>query len=646
MHKDSKCQCNHHNHHHNHECSCGCGHDHNHPQDKKIKRRKLLQIVIAGILFVFGIISEHIQALNNLSLYVFILSYLIIGVEVVYCAIKNIFKGNLFNEAFLMSLATICAFVVKEYSEAVAVMLLYQIGELLQDEAVEKSHESIKSLLDLKKTIVSVIREDNIEEIAAEDVKVGDVFLVKPGERITLDGTIVEGNTTIDASSLTGEALPVEKVLGEQVLSGSINLSSLIKIRVDKSFDDSTVNKIFECIENNPGNKTKSERFVAKFSKVYTPIVCSLALLIVIVPAILQLPLTEWIYKACTFLVVSCPCALVVSIPLAYFISIGVSSRNGTLVKGSHHIESLNQSKTILFDKTGTITTGELTISKVVCFKDENEMLEALVLGELYSNHPIAKSIKTLLKIDKSKYDIKDYQEFPGKGTSVLVGNDHIKVGKLEFVAKNQVKSGVEVGAVIHISKNDEYLGYVVVSDSIKSNAKEVVDELKKMQVETIIVSGDSEQYVNKISQEVGIDRAYSELLPHQKVEVLDRHLGNRKVAFIGDGINDAPAISKSDVGIVMGGLGSDAAIEVSDIVIMNDNLEAIIKTKKISRKTTFIVYENIIIVIGVKIAAIIASAFGELPMWAAIFSDVGVCILTILNSLRLFGFYKKRKNV
>ncbi len=632
---------------HNHGVGCTCGecHDHNHGEENR--KLKIAQIVIAAIIYALGMVADNVEVVGEIipPLYIFLVGYLIVGLPVVYSALKNIFKGNFFDENFLMSLATICAFFVNEYSEAVMVMLLYQVGELLQDMAVDNSHKSIKGLLDMKEIIVHRIASNGeIEDIEIEKANIGDVFLVKPGERIALDGKIVEGETTLDMSPLSGESLPVEKHKDDGVLSGSININGIIKVKVEKVYNESTVNKILECIESATVSKTQSERFVTKFAKIYTPIVVVAAVLLVVIPTILGYPFSDWLYRACTLLVVSCPCALVISIPLTFFIGIGVSSKKGILMKGSNYLELLDKMDTILFDKTGTLTKGKLSISKVVA-ANQNEIIDTAAIVESYSNHPIAEAIKKSSKEDVAKHKIEDYKEVAGEGIEAKVDGNLIKVGKWAYVSNNSADSSDEIGSIVHVSKNGNYLGYIVVSDTVKDDAALAMTELKSKGIKTVMVSGDNAKNAHSVGDKIGIDQIHSDLLPNQKVEVLDDYLNKRKgegkVGFVGDGINDAPVIAKSDIGIAMGGLGSEAAIEVSDVVVMNDSLTSLINAKDISKKTVRIVRQNIVMVVVIKVVAMILGAFGELPMWAAVISDVGVCLLAILNSLRLFKYAK-----
>lgn len=632
---------------HNHGVGCTCGecHDHNHGEENR--KLKIAQIVIAAIIYALGMVADNVEVVGEIipPLYIFLVGYLIVGLPVVYSALKNIFKGNFFDENFLMSLATICAFFVNEYSEAVMVMLLYQVGELLQDMAVDNSHKSIKGLLDMKEIIVHRIASNGeIEDIEIEKANIGDVFLVKPGERIALDGKIVEGETTLDMSPLSGESLPVEKHKDDGVLSGSININGIIKVKVEKVYNESTVNKILECIESATVSKTQSERFVTKFAKIYTPIVVVAAVLLVVIPTILGYPFSDWLYRACTLLVVSCPCALVISIPLTFFIGIGVSSKKGILMKGSNYLELLDKMDTILFDKTGTLTKGKLSISKVVA-ANQNEIIDTAAIVESYSNHPIAEAIKKSSKEDVAKHKIEDYKEVAGEGIEAKVDGNLIKVGKGAYVSNNSADSSDEIGSIVHVSKNGNYLGYIVVSDTVKDDAALAMTELKSKGIKTVMVSGDNAKNAHSVGDKIGIDQIHSDLLPNQKVEVLDDYLNKRKgegkVGFVGDGINDAPVIAKSDIGIAMGGLGSEAAIEVSDVVVMNDSLTSLINAKDISKKTVRIVRQNIVMVVVIKVVAMILGAFGELPMWAAVISDVGVCLLAILNSLRLFKYAK-----
>lgn len=632
---------------HTHGVGCTCSECHDHEHGDENRKLKIAQIVIAAVFYIVGMLAEHIEAFGIAinPLYFFIVGYVIVGASVVIGAIKNIFKGNFFDETFLMSVATICAFFVQEYSEAVMVMLLFQIGELLQDIAVDNSHKSIKNLLDMKEIVVHKVVGEETEDVEIEKAIVGDIFLVKPGERIPLDGKVVEGTTSLDMSPLSGESIPVEKQIGDEVLSGSINLNGLIKVRAEKAYDESTVNKILECIENATVSKTQSEKFVTKFSKIYTPIVVAAAVLLVAIPSIIN-PATfsTWLYKACILLVVSCPCALVISVPLAYFIGIGVSSKKGILMKGSNYLEILDKMDTVLFDKTGTLTKGKLSVTKVVS-ENQKEILDAAALVEKFSTHPIAKAIANMSEEVHKDHEIDNYKEVFGEGIEAVVDGEIVKVGKIGYVGFENQNTSEEAGTIVHVSKGGKYLGYIVVSDTVKNDAKTAMSQLKTKGVRTVMVSGDNERNAKSVGDNIGIDDVHYNLLPNQKVEVLDQYLehkGTGKVGFVGDGINDAPVIAKSDVGIAMGGLGSEAAIEVSDVVVMNDSLSSLVNAKEISKQTIRIVYQNIVMIIVIKSAAMILGIFDALPMWGAVISDVGVCLLAILNALRLFKYARK----
>lgn len=645
--------------HHDHGCEY-CSSEHDEHEEKHERIKKIIQLGIGAVVFLFAFLSEELGFLPNgehfystFYFWLYIVAYIILGIEVVIEAFTNLFKGRVFDENFLMSIATITAFFVSEYHEAVMVMLLYQIGEFLQDIAVDNSHRSVKNLLDMKEVIVHRILENSIENVQITDIKIGDIILVKPGERVPLDGTIIEGKSNLNMSSLTGESLPVFKKEKDNCLSGSINVDSAIKIRIDKEYSESTVSKILECIENTTMSKAESERFVTKFAKIYTPIVVGLAALIVIIPALLKInnpsiDVTNWVHTACTFLVISCPCALVISIPLAYFIGIGASSKNGVLMKGSNYLEMLDKMDVLLFDKTGTLTKGSLNVTETSFNKEENYILEMVAALETYSTHPIAKAIVNYVENYYSSMEVKDFKENLGHGVQGFVNGT-----KVELTNKKpaKVKKIDKLGSIVYILIDDKFKGYIIVNDTLKDDAHMIMKTLKKEGIKTVMVSGDTKENAEAFGKDLGIDNVHSELLPTEKVDVLDKYLETKKedskVGFVGDGFNDAPVIAKSDIGISMGKIGSDAAVEVSDVVIMNDSLTSLLTAKEISKSTIKIVKENIIIIIAIKFIAMLfafldaINVVSSMPTWVAVLSDVGVCLLAILNSLRLFKYYK-----
>lgn len=611
-------------------------------------KNKIIQILVSLILFIFALLFKFNNPLINQI--IFIASYIIIGLEVIIKSIKNICAGEIFDENFLMMIATIGAIIIGEYSEAVAVMLFYQIGESLQDYAVDKSKKSITELMDLKVEFANIKKGNKIIKTNHLNVKINDVIVVKPGEKIPLDGVIIESNSMVDTTNLTGEAIPKEALVNDEVLSGCINMSSPLYIKVTREYKDSTVSKILDLVENAENKKSKSENFISKFAKYYTPIVVLLAILLVIIPTfIFNQDLSLWLYRALTFLVVSCPCALVISIPLSFFSGIGACSKNGILVKGGNYLEALSKTKTIVFDKTGTLTKGVFEVQKIIPIDiSKEELLEVVAHAEGFSNHPISLSIQKAYskKIDNSL--VKNVEEIPGLGViatidgkEVIIGNDKLmKENKIEFKKSN------DIGTILYVAINKKYSGYILISDEIKHDSKILVNELKKLDVKRVVmITGDKYSVANKIAKILNINYVYSNLLPHEKrekVEELMKEVNNNTLAFVGDGINDAPSLALSDVGISMGGVGSDAAIEASDIVIMNDELSKIKTAIKISKKTLKIVKENITIVLIVKIAVLILSALGLSSMWHAVFADVGISLIAILNSLRIF----KNKNI
>ena len=593
-------------------------------------KKRLRKIIIAFIVFLIAILIEKINFINIdenvltiIQIVLYILSYLIVGFEVVKKAVVNIFHGEFFDENFLMSIATIGAFAIKEFPEAVAVMLFYQVGEYFQSYAVKKSRKSIASLMDIRPDYANVKQDENIEKKSPEEVKIGDTIVVKPGEKVPLDGIIIEGTSMVDTSALTGESVPREVKVNDTILSGCINLNGVLEMKVEKEFGESTVSKILDLVENATNKKAKTENFITKFSKYYTPIVVFLALIIAFIPPIItKTDMLDWVYRALTFLVVSCPCALVISVPLSFFSGIGSASKKGILVKGSNYLELLSKTEIAVFDKTGTLTKGVFDVQEI---KNEDgisaeELLELSAYCESYSNHPISISIQKAYGKDIDKKRIIDSQEVAGKGKNI------------------QPVDGI--GTVVYVAINKQYAGYILISDKIKEDAPKAIQELKKAGVrQTVMLTGDNKEVAEKVNQELKLDDVYSELLPIDKVNKVEELLKNKKeeakLAFIGDGINDAPVLARADIGIAMGGLGSDAAIEAADIVIMTDEPSKIATAMKISRKTLKIVYQNISFALIVKIGVLILSAFGLASMWSAVFADVGVTVLAVLNSFR-----------
>ena len=606
-------------------------------------KKKGIKIILALILFIIAMaIKFQNEWINNV---IFIISYIIVGFEILRKAIRNIFRGKVFDENFLMSVATLGAFGIGEFPEAVAVMLFYQIGELFQSYAVDKSRKSIASLMDIRPDYANVYKDGQIEKVNPSEVKIGDTIVVKPGEKIPLDGHIIEGKTTLDTKALTGESLPREVTEGEDVLSGCINLDGLIKIEVTKEYGESTVSKILDLVENASSKKSKSENFITKFAKYYTPIVVLIALILAIFPPLL-IPganFSDWIYRALSFLVVSCPCALVISIPLSFFGGIGGASKMGVLVKGSNYLEALANTEITVFDKTGTLTKGVFEVQKVNAIDmSEEELLEVSAYAENFSNHPISKSIKKKYNKPVDEKQIIDYQEISGLGIVAKIGEQDVIVGNEKLMKEKQIEftKCTDVGTILYVAIQGKYAGYILISDKIKEDAKYTIEQLKKNNIkQTVMLTGDRKDVGENVAKQIGIDKVYTELLPDGKVQKVEELLKTKsekgKLAFVGDGINDAPVLALADIGIAMGGLGADSAIEAADIVIMTDEPSKIVNAIKLSKKTMKIVKENIIFAIAIKILVLILAAFGLSTMWEAVFADVGVSIIAIINALR-----------
>ncbi len=628
------------------------------------KQKKLLiRIIIALVLFIIVFTVDKIVDLNTLInskyswflpffLYFFI--YLLIGYDVLKKAILGIIHGQLLDENFLMAVATIGAFSLGIYcgisgkelegfDEGCAVLLFYQVGEWFQSYAVSKSRKSISSLMDIRPDKANLVKEDNIIEVSPEEVSEGDIILVKPGEKIPLDGVVTKGCTSLDTKALTGESLPRDVKVGDEVISGTLNLSSDIYVEVTTSFYESTVSKILELVENASSNKSKAENFITKFARIYTPTVVIMALLLCLIPSFITGEWSTWIYRSLCFLVVSCPCALVISIPLSFFAGIGASSRHGLLVKGSNYLEAFNKSKIFVFDKTGTLTKGNFKITKIYPENKKDEILRLAAIAENNSNHQIALSIKNEYKNEiDTNYTLTN---LAGMGI-VAKGENDIYCGNDKLMDEYHIKyeKSNDFGTIIYVAKDLEYLGYILIQDEIKEEVKDVISSLNKMGNKTIMLTGDNESIAKNIASEIGISEYRANLLPNNKVNEVEKLLNNKDknelLCFVGDGINDAPVLMRSDIGIAMGGVGSDAAIEASDIVIMDDNLNGLLIGKKIARKTMRIVFENIIFALLVKFTILILSAFGITNMWLAVFGDVGVAIIAILNAIRVNSKY------
>ena len=628
-------------------------------------KKENIKIIISAILLIVGLLAKFDNQLINNS--IFIISYIIIGAEIIIKAVKNIFHGELFDENFLMAIATIGAIIIGDYPEAVTVMLFYEIGEMFQDRAIENSRKSIESLASIKADYANLKSEDGIKKVNPQDVKIGDLIVIKPGEKIPLDGKIVEGISTLDTSALTGESIPRGVETGDTILSGCININGVLTVEVVKEFGESTVSKILSLIEESDDKKSNSEKFITKFAKYYTPIVVVLALIIAIVPPIIShSSFVEWINRAFTFLVISCPCALVISIPLGFFGGIGAASKKGVLIKGSTYIEDLANSEIVVFDKTGTLTKGVFEVSKVSSTVDNitnQEILELAAYAENHSNHPIAKSILNAYGKEINHKLIEKIEEISGCGIVAKIKQVNIKnnttqdnffagnyretneviIGNSKIMEKFNIEYSKinEIGTVIYIAINKKYCGYIVISDVIKPDSKMTIEKLKQNRIkQTIMLTGDLDNVASDIAKELNIDKYYAELLPDEKVEKmkdLDKIKSKKgKLIFVGDGINDAPVLNLADIGIAMGGIGSDAAIEAADVVIMNDEPSKIIDSIKISKRTLKIVKQNIIFAIAVKVIVLLLGSLGIANMWEAVFADVGVSVIAVLNSLRI----------
>ena len=607
-------------------------------------KKKLTKIIIALILFIFSMVIKFENVWINNA--IFVTSYIIVGFEIIRKALRNIIRGKVFDENFLMSVATIGAFGIGEFPEAVAVMLFYQIGELFQSYAVDKSRKSIASLMDIRPDYANVYRNGKVEKVNPDEVRIGETIVVKPGEKIPLDGIILEGKSTLDTKALTGESIPREVIEKNEVLSGCINLNGVIKIEVTKEYKESTVSKILDLVENASSKKSKSENFITKFAKYYTPIVVIIAAILAILPPLLisGQNFSDWIYRALSFLVVSCPCALVISIPLSFFSGIGGASKIGILIKGSNYLEALSNVEKVVFDKTGTLTKGVFEVQKVNAVEiTKDELLKMAAYSEYYSNHPISKSIKNAYGKEIDEKKIIKAQELSGLGISARIEEQDILIGNEKLMNENQIAFTKcnEVGTTLYVAIERKYVGYILIADTIKEDSKKAIEDLKKNNIkQTVMLTGDRKQVGEAVSKELGLDKVYTELLPNGKVEKVEELLKEKsekgKLAFVGDGINDAPVLALADIGIAMGGLGADSAIEAADIVIMTDEPSKIVKAIKLSKKTMRIVKENIIFAISIKVAVLILAAFGISTMWEAVFADVGVSVIAIINALRI----------
>ena len=607
-------------------------------------KEKGTKIIIALILFLIALIIKFGNVwINNI---IYIVAYIIVGFEIVKKALRNIVRGKVFDENFLMTVATIGAFAIGEFPEAVAVMLFYQVGELFQSYAVDKSRKSIASLMDIRPDYANIEKDGKLQKIDPDKVKIGDIIVVKAGEKIPLDGKVVEGKTNLDTKALTGEPMPREANIGDDVISGCINLNGLIKVKVTKEFGESTVSKILDLVENASSKKSKSENFITKFAAYYTPIVVIIAVILAIVPP-LVIPgaeFSDWIYRALSFLVVSCPCALVISIPLSFFGGIGGASKMGILIKGSNYLEALANTEIVVFDKTGTLTEGDAKVQKIEAEGiSKEELLEITALAENFSNHPIAISIKSEYNKPIDEKRIVKTQELTGRGINATIDEKEVLVGNEKLMKEEKIdyKECTDAGTALYVAIDKKYVGYILIADSIKKDSKKAIQNLKKNAIkQTVMLTGDRKQVGEVVAKELGIDKVYTELLPDGKVEKVEELLKEKspkgKLAFVGDGINDAPVLAISDIGIAMGALGSDAAIEAADVVLMTDEPSKIVDAIHLSKKTMRIVKENITFAILVKVIVLILSAFGLSTMWEAVFADVGVSIIAIINALRV----------
>lgn len=609
-----------------------------------IGKTKLLKLSIGTILFFVAIVGNFSFPIE---LGLFILSYILIGGDVLLKSVKNISNGQVFDENFLMSIATLGAFAIEEFPEAVAVMLFYEVGEMFQDIAVDKSRNSIKSLMDIRPDYANLVIDNDSKRVSPEEVNIGEKIIVKPGEKIPLDGIVVEGESMVDTSALTGESVPRSVKKDKEILAGFINKNGVLVVEVTKEFGESTVAKVLDLVENASSRKAPTEQFMTKFSRYYTPVVVFSALALAIIPPIL-LPgasFTDWLYRGLIFLVISCPCALVVSIPLGFFGGIGSSSKHGVLVKGGNYLEALNDVDIAVFDKTGTLTKGVFKVTEIVVNEGytDKDVLEYAAFGEAFSTHPIAEAILNAYgkDIDKSKID--NYNEISGHGISVSYENREILIGNKKLMNKYDipVKATDSIGTIIYVAVENNYIGHIIISDEIKEDSKDTLKVLKSLGIrKTVMLTGDNKSIGEKIGNKLELDEVYADLLPDGKVEKLEtldkekRHKG--KLVFVGDGINDAPVLARADIGIAMGGLGSDAAIEAADVVLMTDEPKKLVDAIKIAKRTRKIVYQNIVFALGIKLLVLALGAIGLASMWAAVFADVGVALLAVLNSLRV----------
>ena len=607
-----------------------------------MKKKKEVIIVISAILFIIALL---VKMNLTLQLILMLIAYILVGKDTVLGAIKNVEKGDFLDEKFLMTIATLGAILIGEYPEAVAVMLFYEVGELFQGYAINKSRKSIADMMDIKPEYANVIRNNKSQRVDPDEVQIGETIEIKPGERVPLDATVVKGESTLDTSALTGESVPVEVREGANILSGCININGLIIAEVTKEYFDSTVNKVLDLVENASAKKSKSERLITRFSKIYTPIVIGLAVLLAILPPIIsgEYNFRLWIFRALSFLVVSCPCAFVISVPLSFFSGIGAASRAGVLIKGGNYLEALSKVDTVVFDKTGTLTKGVFNVQKVVVLDkniDKDKFISLVAAAESGSNHPISKSIQKYYDKEIDTNSINSIKEISGKGIEAIIDNRKILVGNEKLINIPKDISIDDIGTILYVEIDNKFAGYIVISDELKKDSKKTIKDLKDIGIKkTIMLTGDLEKVSKKVGKDLGLDEVYTNLLPQDKVSKFEEIIENKKskgnVVFVGDGINDAPVLARADVGIAMGAMGSDAAIEAADVVIMTDEPSKIVTAIKSSKKTMKIAMQNISLAFGIKAIVLILSAFGIADMWMAVFADTGVTILAVLNSFR-----------
>ena len=613
------------------------------------KKQKTMsgRIILAGILFAVLVVCEHTGRFDQTSaltqFVIYLVPYLVAGYDIIFKAFRNIRNGQVFDENFLMMLATFGAFGVQEYSEAVAVMLFYQVGELFQSYAVGKSRQSIADMMDICPEYANIEQDGRLVQVDPDDVEPGSTIVIKPGERIPLDGIVTDGESLIDTAALTGESVPRRAVVGDEIISGCVNGSGTLRVRVTKEFDDSTVAKILELVENASSKKAKVENFITRFAKYYTPVVTIAAAALAVIPPLLFGGWAQWVQRACIFLVISCPCALVISVPLGFFGGIGAASAIGVLVKVSNYLEEVADMTTIVFDKTGTLTKGEFQVTRILPRQAaEEKLLETAALGEGYSNHPIALSLREAYGKEMDMERVSGAEEIAGYGVRVQVDGKEVLLGNEKLMQKEQISYVPydSIGTVVYVAQEGQFLGAVVISDTIKEGAKQALSDMKKIGVKkSVMLTGDREKTAQSVAQELGIDEIHAQLLPADKVSCVEQLLKNQpekeRLAFVGDGINDAPVLTRADLGIAMGSMGSDAAIEAADIVLMDDDIQKIAAIVRISRKTMRIVKQNIVFALGVKALVLLLGAFGAANMWEAVFADVGVSVIAIVNSMR-----------